>query len=139
MDEERKQGIIPRMISHVFKYIYQNEGTDFMIKVSMIEIYQEKIRDLLEKTRVNLDIREDSIKGIYVDGVSEKYVGCPNDVLTLLEMGSANRAQAATKMNENSSRSHSIFILTINQNNKQEGFSKIGKLKVLIYLIEKVN
>ena len=132
MDEEIKQGIIPRMINHVFKFIYKNEGTDFMIKVSMIEIYQEKIRDLFDCSRVNLNIREDSIKGIYVDGASEKYVGCPNDVLALLEMGSANRAQAATNMNEHSSRSHSIFILTINQTNKIEGFSKIGKL----YLVD---
>ena len=132
MDEERKQGIIPRMISHVFKHIYKNEDTDFMIKVSMIEIYQEKIRDLFDVSRVNLNIREDSIKGIYVDGASERYVGCPNDVLALLEIGSANRAQAATNMNEHSSRSHSIFILTINQTNKKEGFSKIGKL----YLVD---
>ena len=132
MDEERRQGIIPRMINHVFKYIYQNEGTDFMIKVSMIEIYQEKIRDLFDSSRNNLNIREDSIKGIYVDGASERYVGCPNDVLALLEVGSANRAIAATNMNEHSSRSHSIFILTINQTNKQQGFSKIGKL----YLVD---
>ena len=132
MDEERKKGIIPRMIHHVFKYIYKNEGTDFMIKVSMIEIYQEKIRDLFDCSRVNLNIREDSIKGIYVDGASERYVASTNDVLALLEMGSANRAQAATNMNEHSSRSHSIFILTINQTNKQEGFSKIGKL----YLVD---
>ena len=132
MEEQARQGIIPRMISHVFKHIYKNEGTDFMIKVSMIEIYQEKIRDLLDVSRVNLNIREDSIKGIYVDGVSERYVGCPNDVLALLEMGSANRAQAATNMNEHSSRSHSIFILTINQTNKIEGYSKIGKL----YLVD---
>ena len=132
MDEERRQGIIPRMINHVFKYIYQNEGTDFMIKVSMIEIYQEKIRDLFDCSRNNLNIREDSIKGIYVDGASERYVGCPNDVLALLEVGSNNRAQAATNMNEHSSRSHSIFILTINQTNKQQGFSKIGKL----YLVD---
>ena len=132
MDEEKKQGIIPRMIAHVFKHIYKNEDTDFMIKVSMIEIYQEKIRDLFDVSRINLNIREDSIKGIYVDGASERYVGCPNDVLALLEMGSANRAQAATNMNEHSSRSHSIFILTINQTNKKEGFSKIGKL----YLVD---
>ena len=132
MDEEIKQGIIPRMINHVFKFICKNEGTDFMIKVSMIEIYQEKIRDLFDVSRVNLNIREDSIKGIYVDGASERYVGCPNDVLALLEIGSANRAQAATNMNEHSSRSHSIFILTINQTNKIEGFSKIGKL----YLVD---
>ena len=132
MDEERRQGIIPRMINHVFKFIYQNEGTDFMIKVSMIEIYQEKIRDLFDCSRNNLNIREDSIKGIYVDGASERYVGCPNDVLALLEVGTANRAQAATNMNEHSSRSHSIFILTINQTNKQQGVSKIGKL----YLVD---
>jgi kinesin family protein 5 len=132
MDEERTQGIIPRMINHVFKHIYKNEGTDFMIKVSMIEIYQEKIRDLFDVSKVNLNIREDTIKGIYVDGASERYVGCPNDVLALLEMGSANRAQAATNMNEHSSRSHSIFILTINQTNKAEGVSKVGKL----YLVD---
>ena len=132
MDEERTQGIIPRMINHVFKHIYKNEGTDFMIKVSMIEIYQEKIRDLFDVSKVNLNVREDTIKGIYVEGASERYVGCPNDVLSLLEMGSANRAQAATNMNEHSSRSHSIFILTINQTNKAEGVSKVGKL----YLVD---
>ena len=132
MSREETQGIIPRMISHVFNFIYKNEGTDFIIKVSMIEIYQEKIRDLFDTSRVNLNIREDSIKGIYVDGCSERYVGCPGDVLNLLELGSANRAQAATNMNEHSSRSHSIFILTINQTNKKEGFSKTGKL----YLVD---
>jgi kinesin family protein 5 len=132
MEEECTQGIIPRMITHVFKYIYNTEGTDFIIKVSMIEIYQEKIRDLLDISRVNLNIREDNIKGIYVDGCSERYVGCPNDVLALLELGSSNRAQAATNMNEHSSRSHSIFILTINQTNKKDCSSKIGKL----YLVD---
>ena len=132
MEPPEIQGIIPRMISHVFKYIYNTEGTDFIIKVSMIEIYQEKIRDLLDISRINLNIREDNIKGIYVDGCSERYVGCPNDVLALLELGSSNRAQAATNMNEHSSRSHSIFILTINQTNKNDGSSKIGKL----YLVD---
>ena len=132
METENTQGIIPRMISHVFKHISKNEGTDFMIKVSMIEIYQEKIRDLFDISKVNLNIREDSIKGIYVEGATERYVGGANDVLSLLEFGSANRAQAATNMNEHSSRSHSIFILTINQTNKIEGFSKIGKL----YLVD---
>ena len=132
MESPQTQGIIPRMITHVFKYIYNTEGTDFLIKVSMIEIYQEKIRDLLDISRINLNIREDNIKGIYVDGCSESYVGCPNDVLALLELGSSNRAQAATNMNEHSSRSHSIFILTIKQTNKNDGSSKIGKL----YLVD---
>ena len=93
---------------------------------------QEKIRDLLDISRVNLNINEDNIKGVYVDGCSERNVGCPNDVLALLELGSSNRAQDATNMNENSSQSHSIFILTINQTNKKDCSSKIGKL----YLVD---
>jgi len=126
-------GIIPRMIEHVFKFIKeQNSFSEFTLKVSMIEIYQERIRDLLDVTRVNLPIREDSIKGIYVDGCSERYVASSKDVLDALELGSNNRAQAATNMNEHSSRSHSIFILTIGQNNKKEGYSKVGKL----YLVD---
>ena len=132
LSSESTMGIIPRMINHVFDYIHKQEGTEFTLKVSMIEIYQERIRDLLDLSRVNLPIREDSIKGIYVDGCSERYVGCHQDVLSALELGSNNRAQAATNMNEHSSRSHSIFILTIGQNNKKEGFSKTGKL----YLVD---
>ena len=132
MNNNAAQGIIPRMIEHVFDFIHNQEGTEFMIKVSMIEIYLEKIRDLLDLSRVNLQVRENFSKGIYVDGCSERYVGCPEDVYAALKIGSNNRAQAATLMNEHSSRSHSIFILTINQNNKKEGFSKVGKL----YLVD---
>ena len=132
MNNNHTKGIIPRMISHVFNYIHEQEGTEFMIKVSMVEIYLEKIRDLLDISRVNLQIREDTIKGIYIDGCSERYVGCPGDILAALQFGSNNRAQAATNMNEHSSRSHCIFILTINQRNKKEGFSKTGKL----YLVD---
>ena len=132
MNNKAAQGIIPRMIEHVFDFIHSQEGSEFMIKVSMIEIYLEKIRDLLDLSRVNLQVRENFSKGIYVDGCSERYVGCPEDVYAALKIGSNNRAQAATLMNEHSSRSHSIFILTINQNNKKEGFSKVGKL----YLVD---
>ena len=132
MNNNAAQGIIPRMIEHVFDFIHSQEGSEFMIKVSMIEIYLEKIRDLLDLSRVNLQVRENFSKGIYVDGCSERYVGCPEDVYAALKIGSNNRAQAATLMNEHSSRSHSIFILTINQNNKKEGFSKVGKL----YLVD---
>ena len=132
IDKPGARGIIPRMIDHVFDHIYKNDGIEFILKVSMIEIYQEKIRDLIDLSKVNLNIREDSIKGIYVDGVSEHYVARPNDILELLAIGSSHRAQAATYMNEHSSRSHSIFILTINQSNKKEGYSKIGKL----YLVD---
>ncbi len=132
MDSEVTQGIIPRMIKHVFNHIRNSDPSiQFMLKVSMIEIYLEKIRDLIDVTRKNLSIREDSIKGIYVEGVSENYVCTENEILNFLDIGSSNRAQAATAMNEHSSRSHSIFILTVNQTYKNEG-TKVGKL----YLVD---
>ena len=77
MNNNHTEGIIPRVIKHVFNFIHEKEEIEFTIKVSMIEIYQEKIRDLLDISRVNLKIREDTIKGIYVDGCTERYVGCP--------------------------------------------------------------
>ena len=126
-------GIIPRMIEHVFNYMYgAGDEFEFSVKVSMIEIYQEKIRDLIDTSRVDLNIKEDKKNGIYVNNVSEHYVGRPEEVLEIMKMGSDNRAQAATNMNEHSSRSHSIFILIFNSNNKREGVSKTGKL----YLVD---
>ena len=126
-------GIIPRMVEHVFNYMYNaGDEFEFSVKVSMIEIYQEKIRDLIDTSRVDLNIKEDKKNGIYVHNVSEHYVGRPEEVLEIMKMGSDNRAQAATNMNEHSSRSHSIFILIFNSNNKREGVSKTGKL----YLVD---
>ena len=126
-------GIIPRMVEHVFNYMYNaGDEFEFSVKVSMIEIYQEKIRDLIDTSRVDLLIKEDKKNGIYINNVSEHYVGRPEEVLEIMKMGSDNRAQAATNMNEHSSRSHSIFILIFNSNNKKEGVSKTGKL----YLVD---
>ena len=126
-------GIIPRMVEHVFNYMYNaGDEFEFSVKVSIIKIYQEKIRDLIDTSRVDLNIKEDKKNGIYVNNVSEHYVGRPEEVLEIMKMGSDNRAQAATNMNEHSSRSHSIFILIFNSNNKREGVSKTGKL----YLVD---
>ena len=127
------RGIIPRMVDHIFEYIEGcGDEFEFSVKASMIEIYQEKIRDLIDISRTDLSVKEDKKNGIYVHNVSEKYAGGPADVLEIMKLGSDNRAQAATNMNEHSSRSHSIFILTFNSNNKKEGVAKTGKL----YLVD---
>ena len=127
------RGIIPRMVDHIFEYIGGcGDEFEFSVKASMIEIYQEKIRDLIDISRTDLSVKEDKKNGIYVHNVSEKYAGGPADVLEIMKLGSDNRAQAATNMNEHSSRSHSIFILTFNSNNKKEGVAKTGKL----YLVD---
>lgn len=123
------EGIIPRTIKHVFEFIRDTtEDSEFTVKVSMVEIYMEKIKDLIEPNRSNLNIREDRVKGIYIEDLSEHYVACEEEVLDLMKIGSENRTIGQTKMNEQSSRSHSIFVMTIYQNNLKQMTAKTGKL-----------
>jgi kinesin family protein 5 len=69
------QGIIPRMIRTVFKRIDTgSDAIEFSVKVSMIEIYMEKIRDLLDITKDNLKVHEDKNKGVYMPDLTEHYI-----------------------------------------------------------------
>lgn len=108
------QGIIPRMVRTVFNRIdTASENIEFTVKLSMLEIYNERIRDLLDTSKDNLKIHEDKTKGVYIADVTETYVGEDNDVYNIMKLGNSNRAISATLMNAESSRSHSIFILTV--------------------------
>ncbi|RUP49764.1 hypothetical protein BC936DRAFT_141534, partial [Jimgerdemannia flammicorona] len=93
--------------------------TKYSVKVSFVEIYNEELIDLLNGApageRPAVNIREDSKGNIYWTGVREVNVGNTDDVLTYLEQGTANRAVGATDMNEQSSRSHAIFSVTLKQ------------------------
>ena len=127
------QGIIPRMVRTVFNRIdTASENIEFTVKLSMIEIYNERIRDLLDSSKDNLKIHEDKTKGVYVADVTETYVGEDQDVYNIMKLGNSNRAISATLMNAESSRSHSIFILTVTQNNMEDLSCKTGKL----YLVD---
>ena len=129
IDNSEKEGIIPRMIRHIFNFIQNSsEDLEYTVKVSMLEIYQEKIRDLVDTDRINLNVREEKAKGIYVEDLSEHYVASEEEVIDIMKIGSENRASGATNMNEHSSRSHSIFIMTIHQNNVKDLSAKTGKL-----------
>lgn len=79
-----------------------------------------------------MNIREDKNKAVYIENLTEEYAGSEEDVLALMEQGNDIRAVSATNMNEASSRSHSIFILTVTQNNSVEKSAKTGKL----YLVD---
>ncbi len=118
------EGIVPRFVRDLFREAQRRvEGDpDVTIKISMsmIEIYMEKVRDLLtERIRghepASLDIHEDPHRRVYVKNVSVHSVLSVERVLELLKFGNANRQTAETKMNETSSRSHSIVQLTISQ------------------------
>ena len=129
--DEIYKGIIPRTVEGLFEGVSQADETlEFTFKVSYIEIYTEKVRDLLDTHRVktNLMIREDKIKGVYIAGVTEEYVTSQEELLSIMNAGAINRAVAATGMNEGSSRSHSVFTITITQRDLTTATSKSGKL-----------
>jgi len=121
------------MVNTVFDHINNTpDHIEFTVKVSIVEIYMEKIKDLISPEKHNLKIREDRARGIYIEDVTEAYVSQELEVFELMKLGNAHRAISATNMNEVSSRSHSIFILSIHQNNLHDLSAKTGKL----YLVD---
>ncbi|KAJ6720892.1 KINESIN-LIKE PROTEIN KIN-12C ISOFORM X1 [Salix viminalis] len=112
-------GITPRIFEYLFSRIRMEEESRrdeklrFSCKCSFLEIYNEQITDLLEPSSTNLQLREDLNKGVYVENLTEYNVRTVNDVITLLQQGAANRKMAATYMNSESSRSHSVFTCVI--------------------------
>ena len=77
--------------------------------------------DLLEPDSVNLHIREDIKKGVYVEGLSEEVVSCSDDLVSLILRGSKNRHVGSTSMNKDSSRSHSVLTTIIETKSMKEG------------------
>lgn len=85
------------------------------MRASFLQIYNETISDLLRQESTKLDIREDKKYGVKVDNLSEWAVRNPSEIYQLMNAGSNNRISACTKMNDVSSRSHAIFIITVEQ------------------------
>ena len=122
-------GIIPRVMARIFELIEQaSESLEFAIKVSMLEIYNEKIQDLLNPVNNNLKIKESKLAGVFVDECTEVYVSAAEEMKKVMLTGSQNRTIAATRMNERSSRSHSIFVVTITQKDLSSGASKLSRI-----------
>ncbi|KAL4641898.1 kinesin-like protein KIF7 isoform X2 [Arapaima gigas] len=112
-----EQGIIPRAVAEVFKLLDENDLTDFSVRVSYLEVYKEDFRDLLEVETASKDIhiREDDKGNVVLCGVKEFEVEGLDEVLSLLETGNTVRHRGATQMNPNSSRSHTIFTMHMEQ------------------------
>jgi len=130
---EDMQGIIPRMVEHLFEMILDCEENtlEFLVRVSYVEIYNEKIRDLLEPSNQDLRVREHREKGVYIDEASRPYVGSPEEVLQLMAQGHLNRAVTSTGMNAQSSRSHAVFMLSIEQRNTETDAKKTSKIMLV--------
>nr|XP_033791359.1 kinesin-like protein KIF13B isoform X2 [Geotrypetes seraphini] len=132
-------GLIPRLCSALFERTQkeENEELSFKVEVSYMEIYNEKVRDLLDPkgSRQSLKVREHKVLGPYVDGLSKMAVASYKDIESLMSEGNKSRTVAATNMNEESSRSHAVFniILTHTLYDVQTGTSgeKVSKLSLV--------
>ncbi|KAI5628565.1 kinesin heavy chain, partial [Silurus asotus] len=133
LHDPNHMGIIPRIAQDIFDHIYSmDENLEFHIKVSYFEIYLDKIRDLLDVSKTNLAVHEDKNRVPYVKGCTERFVSSPEEVMDVIDDGKANRHVAVTNMNEHSSRSHSIFLINI----KQENVETEKKLSGKLYLVD---
>ncbi|KAM3606880.1 uncharacterized protein V6R79_025065 [Siganus canaliculatus] len=137
-EEDPLAGIIPRTLHQIFEKLSEN-GTEFSVKVSLLEIYNEELFDLLstsEDVSERLQLFDDprNKRGVVVKGLEEVTVHNKDEVYQILERGAAKRKTASTLMNAYSSRSHSVFSVTIHMKEitlDGEELVKIGKLNLV--------
>ncbi|XP_028845040.1 uncharacterized protein kif16bb [Denticeps clupeoides] len=121
MGSQGDVGLTPRICEGLFNHITETSHTDhtsFHTVVSYVEIYNERVRDLLRNKPAeygNLRVREHPRDGPYVEGLSKKPVKSYADVAGLMDQGNTNRTVSSTAMNEASSRSHAIFTINFTQ------------------------
>ncbi|XP_020547897.1 LOW QUALITY PROTEIN: kinesin-like protein KIN-4C [Sesamum indicum] len=119
--EEQKSGVIPKVMDTIFSKVEaMKESTEYLIRVSFIEIFKEEVFDLLDQrttgpARVPIQIRERVSGGITLAGVTEAEVRTKEEMASYLLQGSFARATGSTNMNSQSSRSHAIFTISMEQ------------------------
>uniref|UniRef100_G3TJU7 Centromere-associated protein E n=1 Tax=Loxodonta africana TaxID=9785 RepID=G3TJU7_LOXAF len=125
-------GVIPRAIHDIFKKIKEFPDREFLLRVSYMEIYNETITDLLCDTRKMkpLIIREDFNRNVYVSDLTEEVVYTSEMALKWITKGEKNRHYGITKMNQRSSRSHTIFRMILESREKGEPSNCEGSVKV---------
>ncbi|GLT43281.1 hypothetical protein SLA2020_172430 [Shorea laevis] len=136
-------GVIPRAVKEIFD-ILEAQCAEYSMKVTFLELYNEEITDLLapeetskfidDKSKKPIALMEDGKGGVFVRGLEEEIVSTANEIYKILEKGSAKRRTAETLLNKQSSRSHSIFSITIHIKEctpEGEEMLKCGKLNLV--------
>ncbi|CAD7961229.1 unnamed protein product [Amoebophrya sp. A120] len=136
-----QKGLLPRAFDHIFNDIKTADigVRNFLVRASFLEIYNEEIRDLLSKVDVKArcDLKEHPTSGVYVKDLSAFVVKGVEEIQQVFEQGLKNRSTGATLMNLESSRSHSIFTVTVETadivppNGAEEGHIRVGKLNMV--------
>uniref|UniRef100_A0A8D8RDN3 Kinesin-like protein n=1 Tax=Cacopsylla melanoneura TaxID=428564 RepID=A0A8D8RDN3_9HEMI len=135
-DLSESKGVIPNSFDQIFSHISRTENKQYLIRSSYLEIYQEEIRDLLDKDQTKrYELRENPDSGVYVKNL-QSYI-CKNvkEIEQVMQSGNHNRTIGATNMNEHSSRSHAIFIITIEMSDVRDDNTmsqvRVGKLNLV--------
>lgn len=132
--DKRLRGIMPRSFETIFKTIECDSSREYLVRASYLEIYQEEIRDLLSKNGSKKLELKDKDTGVYVKDLSTFVVKTPSDLMDVFNEGNINRHVGATNMNEQSSRSHSVFTITIEssyEGDDGKAHIKVGKLNIV--------
>lgn len=116
MDPE-KRGVIPNAFDHIFTHISRSQSDrQYLVRASYLEIYLEEVRDLLDPNHGNaraLELRESPDSGVYVRDLTSCVCKSIKEIEEVMNMGNQARAVGATDMNEHSSRSHALFLITV--------------------------
>ncbi|ESN94380.1 hypothetical protein HELRODRAFT_68699 [Helobdella robusta] len=135
-NNQEMQGVIPNSFQYIFNYISCTTDLEFLVRASYLEIYMEEIRDLLSKDqKARLELREHPESGVYVKDLSSFVTKNEQEILQIMDVGNQNRSVGSTNMNEQSSRSHAIFIITIecseDKKNEEGKNYRVGKLNMV--------
>ncbi|XP_060673202.1 kinesin-like protein KIN-7C, mitochondrial isoform X2 [Ziziphus jujuba] len=133
--EQKSPGVIPLAVKDVFGIIQETPGREFLLRVSYLEIYNEVINDLLDPAGQNLRVREDA-QGTYVEGIKEEVVLSPAHALSLIASGEEHRHVGSNNFNLLSSRSHTLFTLTIESSPRGENHDEEDVSLSQLHLID---
>lgn len=126
-------GIVPRVITRLFQRL-EKDYTDFAVAISYMELYNEELRDLLAPQATSAPLKvfdEPSRKGTMVQGLLEIQAKDVKSAIDILRKGNERRQIAATKLNDHSSRSHSIFTISVTSVTGSKDMFQIGKLNLV--------
>lgn len=140
MGSQNQTGLIPRLCNELFDGISSNEDENitYKVEVSYIEIYNEKVRDLLcpRGNQATLRVREHKILGPYVEGLTKLVVSSFKDIENLMIEGNKSRTVAATNMNTESSRSHAVFNIVLTRSEYDKETESIGEKVSKLSLVD---
>ncbi|NXN36061.1 KIF3C protein, partial [Rhinoptilus africanus] len=130
-----KRGIIPISFEHIFTHISRSQNQQYLVRASYLEIYQEEIRDLLAKDQSKkLELKENPETGVYIKDLSSFVTKNVKEIEHVMNLGSQTRSVGSTNMNERSSRSHAIFLITVECSETGpdgEEHIRVGKLNLV--------